>query len=131
MFASTALSGRPAEVEKMKLEVLPALPAPKKESAEPEGFADILSQVFPIKAVWGCHWGLFQSILSWQILPLFSITFNLEVLCIKLGKEEAGTCFILLERHHGSAPASGAGCPLRKKETFLFGGTTETDRKGR
>ncbi|EDL93603.1 similar to Endoplasmic reticulum mannosyl-oligosaccharide 1,2-alpha-mannosidase (ER alpha-1,2-mannosidase) (predicted), isoform CRA_c, partial [Rattus norvegicus] len=28
----------------MKLEVLPVLPAPQKESAEPEGFADILSQ---------------------------------------------------------------------------------------
>uniref|UniRef100_A0A8C6HW80 alpha-1,2-Mannosidase n=1 Tax=Mus spicilegus TaxID=10103 RepID=A0A8C6HW80_MUSSI len=39
-----ALSGRPAEVEKMKLEVLPVLPAPQKESAEQEGFADILSQ---------------------------------------------------------------------------------------
>ncbi|XP_032759001.1 endoplasmic reticulum mannosyl-oligosaccharide 1,2-alpha-mannosidase [Rattus rattus] len=39
-----ALSGSRAEVEKMKLEVLPVLPAPQKESAEPEGFADILSQ---------------------------------------------------------------------------------------
>lgn len=39
-----ALSGRPAEVEKMKQEVLPVLPAPQKESAEQEGFADILSQ---------------------------------------------------------------------------------------
>jgi hypothetical protein len=51
-FASTALSGRPAEVEKMKQEVLPVLPAPQKESAEQEGFADILSQVFPVRALW-------------------------------------------------------------------------------
>ncbi|XP_055455924.1 endoplasmic reticulum mannosyl-oligosaccharide 1,2-alpha-mannosidase isoform X2 [Psammomys obesus] len=39
-----ALSGRPAEEQKMKPEVLPVLPAIQKEITKSEGFSDIVSQ---------------------------------------------------------------------------------------
>ncbi|MEJ1271848.1 mannosidase alpha class 1B member 1 [Cricetulus griseus] len=39
-----ALSGRPAEEQKVKPEVPPALPAPQKERAKPEDFPDIVPQ---------------------------------------------------------------------------------------
>ncbi|XP_006981099.1 endoplasmic reticulum mannosyl-oligosaccharide 1,2-alpha-mannosidase [Peromyscus maniculatus bairdii] len=39
-----ALSGRPAEEQKMRPEVPPVLPAPQKESAKPEEFPDTASQ---------------------------------------------------------------------------------------
>jgi hypothetical protein len=53
---------------------------------------------------------------------------------MKLGKKEADICFIPFERHHDMIKLlcqACVGCPLMRKETFLFGGTTEADRKGR
>ena len=57
-----------------------------------------------------------------------------EADCMKLGKKEADICFIPFERHHDMSKLrcqACVGCPLMRKETFLFGGTTEADRKGR
>lgn len=88
-FSPTALSGRPAEEQKVKPEVPPALPAPQKERAKPEDFPDIVPQVFPVKAMWSCHWGLFWSIASRQVLPreaegFSTITLNLTLAQLRL-----------------------------------------------